>query len=71
MNKITKGCLLGLIVFGSMEIGDAIGKGWLLGYMAKHNVSGSDVIEILSSRKEPKIKFVRSIANLKMQKEES
>lgn len=72
MNKIVKGCIIGVLSFGALEFAGQFGKGYMLGYLAKNNLSADEAIEILSSYKNPTAWFISDVAKfIKKQQKES
>lgn len=71
MNKIVKGCIIGALSFGAFEFAGQFGKGYMLGYLAKTNLSADEVIEILSAYKHPTAWLISDVAKFtkKRQKE--
>lgn len=64
MNKLIKTCIVGGIVYVISDAACSIGKGFMLGSMAKTNTTGSQVIDMLSDDKRLRVKFVKKIAEL-------
>ena len=51
MKKVAKNCIIGAIIYGACQLCFDMGKGHMLGVMAKHNdeCSPVEVIDILSN----------------------
>lgn len=72
MNKIVKGCIIGVLSLGVFEFAGQFGKGYMLGYLAKTNLSADEAIEILSAYKNPKAWLISDVAKfIKKQQKES
>lgn len=67
MNKLIKATIIAGSICAACDVSFLFGKGCMLGTMAKYNVTSQQVIEILSKDKNSRIKFVRKIAELKME----
>lgn len=62
MNKIIKGCIMGALSIGAFEFGFQLGKSYMLGILAKYNLSANELIEILSSYDRPISRFIVDVA---------
>ena len=69
MNKIVKGCIIGVLSFGVFEFAGQFGKGYMLGYLAKNNLSADEAIEILSTYKKPTAWIISDVAKFIKKKE--
>ena len=69
MNKLIKTCIVGGIVYAMFDMVYQLGKGHVLGVLAKANVSASECIDAMSNDKRLRAKFIRMVA--KIDKEES
>lgn len=57
-------CVIGSIVYGAMEFGYSFGKGRMLGILKAYNASAEDCIDLLSSDKRKKARFISKVAKL-------
>ena len=64
MNKMLKICVIGSIVYGAMEFGYSFGKGRMLGILKAYNASAEVCIDLLSSDKRKKARFISKVAKL-------
>lgn len=64
MNKMIKVCVIGSIVYGAMEFAYSFGKGQMLGILKAYNASAEDCIDLLSSDKRKKARFISKVAKL-------
>lgn len=62
MNKMIKVCVIGSIVYGAMEFAYSFGKGQMLGILKAYNTSAEDCIDLLSSDKRKKARFISRVA---------
>ena len=62
MNKMIKVCVIGSIVYGAMEFAYSFGKGQMLGILKAYNASAEDCIDLLSSDKRKKARFISRVA---------
>ena len=77
MNKqikdVVKVCVIGGILYGTVELGYVLGKGTMLGFLCKHNLSADDMLIMVgpnTNRKRTiKVKIIYSVST--MIKEES
>lgn len=69
MNKLIKAFIVGGIVYAMCDASCQLGKGYMLGVLAKENVSASQCIDAISDDKRLRVKFVEMVA--KYIKEES
>ena len=69
MNKLIKTCIVGGIVYMMCDASYQMGKGDVLGVLAKSDVSASQCIDAISNDKRLRAKFIRMVA--KIVKEES
>ena len=69
MNKLIKTCIVGGIVYAMCDTAYQLGKGHILGILAKSDVSASQCIDAMSDDKRLRAKFIRMVA--KIEKEES
>lgn len=65
MNKLIKGCVIGGIVYGLMEVGYTLGKGNMLGILKAYGVSATDCVDALSEDNRKKSKFMAKFANIR------
>ncbi len=68
MNKLIKTCIVGGIVYMMCDASFQMGKGHILGILAKADVSASQCIDAMSDDKRLRAKFIRMVA--KIEKEE-
>ena len=47
IKKVVKVCVIGGILYGTVELGYVLGKGTMLGILRKHNLSADDVLTII------------------------
>ena len=69
MNKFIKTCIIGGIVYVMCDATYRLGKGHMLGILAKTNVSASQCMDAISDDKRLRVKLVSKVA--KFTKEES
>ena len=69
MNKLIKTCIVGGIVYMMCDASFQMGKGHILGVLAKADVSASECIDVISNDKRLRAKLIRMVAEIK--KEES
>lgn len=69
MNKLIKTCIVGGIVYMMCDASFQMGKGHILGVLAKADVSASQCIDAISDDKRLRAKLIRMVA--KIEKEES
>ena len=68
MNKLIKTCIVGGIVYMMCDASYQIGKGHILGILAKADVSASQCIDAISNDKRLRAKLIKIVA--KINKEE-
>ena len=64
MNKFVKGCIIGTAFYGVAEASFQIGKGYMLGTLAKYDCPPNELIPILAADKRRRSKFVSNVAKL-------
>lgn len=64
MNKLIKMCIVGGIVYVMSDASYQLGKGRILGVLAKTNMSASQCIDIISDDKNLRVKLVKMIAKM-------
>lgn len=64
MNKFIKMCIVGGIVYAISDVSYQLGKGRILGVLAKTNMSASQCIDVISDDKHLRAKFVKMIAEI-------
>lgn len=64
MNKLMKMCIVGGIVYVMSDVSYQLGKGRILGALAKTNMSASQCIDAISDDKHPRAKLVKMIAKI-------
>lgn len=69
MNKLIKACVVGGVVYAMCDASYQLGKGRMLGVLAKTDVSASQCMDVISDDERLRVKFVRMVA--KCTKEES
>lgn len=69
MNKLIKTCIIGGIVYMMCDASFQMGKGHILGVLAKADISASQCIDVISDDKRLRAKLIRMVAKIK--KEES
>lgn len=62
MNNIIKKCIIGGVIYVMCDISFQFGKGYMLGPMAKQNVTGSHALNVLSDDKRWRAKFIKKVA---------
>lgn len=62
MNKLIKMCIVGGIVYAMCDVSYQLGKGRILGVLAKTNMSASQCINVISDDKNLRVKLVKMIA---------
>lgn len=62
MNNIIKKCIIGGVIYVMCDISFQFGKGYMLGPMAKQNVTGSQALNVLSDDKRWRAKFIKKVA---------
>ena len=62
MNKIVKKCIVGSVIYVMCDISFHFGKGYMLGTMAKLDVTGSQCLNALSDDKRWRAKFIKKVA---------
>lgn len=65
MNKMLKGFLVGGSIYGVIELGYRFGEGYMLGVLAKVDLSGKECIEILKEDKNFASRFIACVAEWK------
>lgn len=64
MNKLIKTCIVGGIVYAMCDVSYQLGKGRMLGILAKTDVSASQCMDILTDDERLRVKFVEKIAEI-------
>lgn len=64
MNKLIKTCIIGSIIYAISDASYQIGKGHMLGALAKTDLTGSQGMDAISDDKHPRVKFVSMVAKL-------
>ena len=64
MKKLIKMCIVGGIVYVMCDASYLLGKGRILGFLAKTNVSASQCIDVISDDKNLRVKLVKMIAKM-------
>lgn len=64
MNKLIKTCIVGGIVYAMCDVSYQLGKGRMLGTLAKTDVSASQCMDILTDDERLRVKFVEKIAEI-------
>ena len=64
MNKLIKTCIVGGIVYAMCDMTYQLGKGRMLGALAKANVSASQCIDAISDDKHLRVKLVKMVAKI-------
>lgn len=64
MNKLIKTCIVGGIVYMMFDASYQMGKGHVLGVLAKSDVSASQCIDAMSDDKRLRAKFIRMVAKI-------
>ena len=62
MNNIIKKCIIGGVIYVMCDISFQFGKGYMLGPIAKLDVTGSQVLNVLSDDKRWRAKFIKKVA---------
>lgn len=62
MNNIIKNCIIGGVIYVMCDISFQFGKGYMLGPMAKLDVTGSQALNVLSDDKRWRAKFIKKVA---------
>ena len=68
MNKLIKMCIVGGIVYVMSDLSYQLGKGRMLGVLAKTNMSASQCIDLISDDENLRVKFVKMIAKITEEK---
>ena len=64
MNKLIKMCIVGGIVYVISDVSYQLGKGRILGALAKTNMSASQCIDAISDDKNLRVKLIKMIAKM-------
>lgn len=64
MNKLIKTCIVGSIIYAISDASYQLGKGRMLGVIAKTDLTGSQCMDAISDDKHPRVKFVSMVAKL-------
>ena len=67
MNKFIKTCIIGGIIYVISDVSFQFGKGYILGPIIQNNMSGSQIMEAISNDKRLRVRFVKKIAELKIE----
>lgn len=62
MNTVIKGCIIGAVFYEAFKFVCRCGMGYILGILAKYNLTADEAIEILSAYKHPSTHLVAGIA---------
>ena len=68
MKKLIKMCIVGGIGYMMCDASYLLGKGRILGFLAKTNASASQCIDAISDDKHLRVKFVKMIAKITEEK---
>lgn len=68
MKKLIKMCIVGGIGYMMCDASYQLGKGRILGFLAKTNVSASQCIDAISDDKNLRVKLVKMIAKITEEK---
>ena len=68
MKRLIKMCIVGGIGYMMCDASCLLGKGRILGFLAKTNVSASQCIDAISDDKDLRVKFVKMIAKITEEK---
>ena len=64
MNKLIKTSIVGSIIYTISDASYQMGKGRMLGALAKTDLTGSQCMDVISDDKRPRVKFVSMVAKL-------
>ena len=64
MNKLIKTCIVGSIIYAISDASYQMGKGRMLGALAKTDLTGSQVLNAISDDERPRVKFVSMVAKI-------
>jgi len=62
MNKIVKKCIVGGVIYVMCDMSFHFGKGFMLGNIAKLDVTGAQALNALSDDKRLRVKFIKKVA---------
>ena len=63
MNKLIKRCAIGGIIWGTMELGFILGKGYMLGVLKAYDISVLEAITLYSGDSRKSLRFMTKLAN--------
>lgn len=63
MKKLIKRCAIGGIIWGTLELGFTLGKGYILGVLKAYDASATEVITLYSGDSSKTLRFIVKIAN--------
>lgn len=64
MNKLIKTCIVGSIIYAISDVSYQMGKGRMLGGLAKTGITASQCMDAISDNKHPRVKFVSMVAKI-------
>lgn len=68
MNKLIKTCIVGGIAYMMYDASFQMGKGYVLGVLAKADMSASQCIDVISDDKRLRAKLIKMVAKITKEK---